>query len=65
MDSVSVRRDEEHPEQDFDKNDQVTDSRLYAGLRRVPDKFPPVALLILVVEVCYPITPRQMPNPRA
>ena len=59
MDSVSVRRDEEHPEQDFDKSDHVTGSSLYAGLRRVPDKFPPVALLILVVEVCYPITPRR------
>jgi hypothetical protein len=28
-----------------------------SGLRRVPDKFPPVALLILIVEVSYPRGP--------
>jgi POT family proton-dependent oligopeptide transporter len=52
MDSVSVdnRRDSE---QEIGKVDQ-SPTGLHAGLRRIPDKFPRIALLILVVEVCYP-----------
>jgi POT family proton-dependent oligopeptide transporter len=53
MDSVSVDIEEGRPEKDLGKGHQATQSSIYAGLRRVPDKFPPVALLILVVEVCY------------
>ena len=49
MDSVSVDR-RDHAEEEVDKVDQSPTS-LHAGLRRIPDKFPRVALLILVVEV--------------
>lgn len=49
MDSVSVDNRRDYSEE-LDKVDQSPTS-LHAGLRRVPDKFPRVALLILVVEV--------------
>lgn len=51
MDSISADRN--HSEEELDKVDQ-SPTGLHAGLRRVPDKFPRVALLILVVEVYCP-----------
>lgn len=55
MDSASADNRREHSEEDLDKVDQVPTDH-HAGYRRIPDKFPPIALLILVVEVCYPTT---------
>lgn len=51
MDSFSADNRRDHSEEELDKVDQ-SPTGLHAGLRRIPDKFPRVALLILVVEVC-------------
>jgi POT family proton-dependent oligopeptide transporter len=51
MDSVLADNRRENPEESPNKIDQDP-TGLHVGLRRIPDKFPPVALLILVVEVC-------------
>lgn len=61
MDSVSVDNRRDYSEEDLDKVDQ-SPTGLHAGLRRIPDKFPRVALLILVVEVCYPTHHVVMPT---
>ncbi|OQD61707.1 hypothetical protein PENPOL_c015G07144 [Penicillium polonicum] len=50
MDSVSVDNRRDYSEEDLDKVVQ-SPTDLHAGLRRIPDKFPRVALLILVVEL--------------
>jgi hypothetical protein len=60
MDSVSVDDRREHIN-GMHKIDQAP-ADLHAGRRRIPDKFPPVALLILVVEVCYPTAKRRYPH---
>ncbi|KAJ5660844.1 Major facilitator superfamily domain general substrate transporter [Penicillium longicatenatum] len=50
MDSVSAKNQREKPDEDLGTVDQPpTDD--HAGYRRIPDKFPPIALLILVVEL--------------
>jgi hypothetical protein len=60
MDSVAVDDRGEHIN-GMHKIDQAP-ADLHAGRRRIPDKFPPVALLILVVEVCYSTTTRRNPH---
>ncbi|KAJ5975430.1 Major facilitator superfamily domain general substrate transporter [Penicillium waksmanii] len=50
MDSVSADNRRENPEESLNKIDQAP-TGLHDGYRRIPDKFPPVALLILVVEL--------------
>lgn len=51
MDTVSAD-DRRANSEDLDLKDQVPIDP-FAGLRRIPDKFPSIALLILVVEVCF------------
>lgn len=50
MDTVS----QEDARKPLDGSKVVASQEAYIGLRRVPDKFPRVALLILIVEVSYP-----------
>jgi POT family proton-dependent oligopeptide transporter len=61
MDSVSADNRRNHSEEELDKVDQ-SPTGLHAGLRRIPDKFPRVALLILVVEVGCPTAHVLMPK---
>lgn len=61
MDSVSVDNRRDYAEDELDKVDQ-SPTGIHAGLRRIPDKFPRVALLILVVEVRYPTRHVWMPK---
>jgi POT family proton-dependent oligopeptide transporter len=60
MDSVTANNRKE-PTNDLDKTDLLPVDP-HAGRRRIPDKFPPVALLILVVEVCYPLYHTSIPT---
>lgn len=56
METVSAD-DRRANSEDLDLKDQVRIDP-FAGLRRIPDKFPSIALLILVVEVCHPLCVR-------
>ena len=60
MDFVSVDDRREHINV-MHKVDQAPPDP-HAGRRRIPDKFPPVALLILIVEVYYPTAARRYPH---